>query len=149
MLVEDELAGCTFNDGRLGQRLHRLVARMDRSLGASLPFACQDWANTKAAYRFFANQRVSEAQILSGHFAATRERVRASDGTVLVLQDTTEFTFQRESREAVGITRRVNSGRDKAGQVRLHTLCGLLMHGSLAVTTDGLDLPRESGELFS
>jgi hypothetical protein len=146
---EDELAGCTFNDARLGQRLHRLVARMDRSLGASLPFACQDWANTKAAYRFFANQRVSEAQILSGHFAATRERVRASDGTVLVLQDTTEFTFQRESREPVGITRRVNSGRDKAGQVRMHTLCGLLMHGSLAVTTDGLPLGLAAVKFWS
>ncbi|MCP1556688.1 UNVERIFIED_ORG: hypothetical protein M2438_005365 [Methylobacterium sp. SuP10 SLI 274] len=137
---EDELAACTFNDARLRQRLHRLVAQMDRSLGASLPFACQDWANTKAAYRFFANRRVSEAQILSGHFAATGERVRASDGPVLVLQDTTEFTFQRESRETVGITRRVNSGRDKAGQFRMHTLCGLLMHASLAVTADGLPL---------
>lgn len=71
---EDELAACTFDDARLGQRLRRLVAQMDRSLGASLPFACQDWANTKAAYRFFTNRRVSEAQILSGHFAATRAR---------------------------------------------------------------------------
>ena len=91
---------------------------MDRSFSASLPFASQDWANTKSAYRFFANQRVSEAPILSGHFAATRERVRASDGPVLVLQDTTEFTFQRERREAVGITRRVNSGLDKASQLQ-------------------------------
>ena len=39
---EAELAGCAFHDARLGQRLRRLVARMDRSLGASLPFACQD-----------------------------------------------------------------------------------------------------------
>ncbi|UGB24892.1 hypothetical protein LPC10_18480 [Methylorubrum sp. B1-46] len=112
---EDEFAACTFNDARLGQRLYRLVAQMDRSLGASLPFAYQDWTNTKAAYRFFANRRVSKAQILSGHFAAPRECVRASEGPVLVLQDTTEFIFQRESRGAVGITRRVNSGRDKAG----------------------------------
>lgn len=146
---EDELAACTFNDARLGQRLHRLVAKMERSLGASLPVACQDWANTKAAYRFFANKRVSEAQILSGHFAATRERVRASDGPVLVLQDTTEFTFPRESREAVGLPRRVNSGRDKAGQVRMHTLCGLLMHASLAVTADGLPLGLAAVKFWS
>ena len=32
------------------------------------------------------------------------------------------------------------SGRDKAGRDRLHTVCGLLMHASLAVTTDGLPL---------
>lgn len=41
-------------------------------MGGSIPFACQDWANTKAAYRFFANERVEEADILSGHFGATR-----------------------------------------------------------------------------
>lgn len=60
-----------------------------RGLGASLPFAGHNWATTKAAYWFFANQRVREAQILSGYFAATRECVRARDGPVLVLQDTT------------------------------------------------------------
>jgi len=146
---EDERAACTFDDARLGQRLRRLVAQMDRSLGASLPFACQDWANTKAAYRFFANRRVSEAQILSGHFAATRARVRASDGPALVLQDTTEFTFQRENREAVGITRCVNSGRDKTGRFRMHTLCGLLMHASLAVTADGLPLGLAAVKFWS
>ena len=146
---EEELAGSTFADARLEQRLHRLVGQMDRSLGASLPFACQDWASTKAAYRFFSNERVSEAQILSGHFASTRERVRASDGPILVLQDTTEFTFQRESHEAVGITRTVNTGRDKAGQVRMHTLCGLLMHASLAVTSDGLPLGLAAVKFWS
>jgi hypothetical protein len=40
---------------------------------------CQDWANTKAAYRFF-NERISESNILAGHFACTRERFSASRG---------------------------------------------------------------------
>ena len=60
---------------RLGQRLRKLIERMAGAIGASLPLACQDWANTKAAYRFFSNDRVSEAQILAGHFQATRERL--------------------------------------------------------------------------
>jgi hypothetical protein len=34
----------------------------------------------------------------------------------------------------------VNSGKDKTGRYRMHTVCGLLMHASLAVTTDGLPL---------
>ena len=113
---EDELVGCAFADVRLGRRLARLIERMDGAIGRSLPFACQDWANTKAAYRFFSNERVSEAQILAGHFQATRERFAATEGTILVLQDTTEFTFQRERAEAVGITYSVNSGKDKAGR---------------------------------
>jgi hypothetical protein len=66
--------------------------------------------------------------------------VAATDGLVLVLHDTTEFTYQREKSEAIGITKSINSGRDKAGRLRSHTVCGILMHSSLAATTDGLPL---------
>jgi Transposase DNA-binding len=146
---EGELAGCAFVDERLGQRLRKLIERMAGAIGASLPLACQDWANTKAAYRFFSNERVSEAQILAGHVRATRDRFAATDGPVLVIQDTTEFTFQRERAEAVGITCRVNSGKDKAGRFRMHTVCGLLMHTALAVTTDGLPLGLSAVKFWS
>ena len=40
----------------------------------------------------------------------------------------------------MGFTTKVSSGKDKAGRYRLHTVCGLLMHSSMAVTTDGLPL---------
>jgi hypothetical protein len=146
---ESELAGCVFADARLGQRLHKLIERMGGAIGASLPLACQDWANTKAAYRFFSNDRVSEEQILAGHFQSTRERFAAAEGTILVLQDTTEFTYQRERPEAIGITYSVNSGKDKAGRFRMHTVCGLLMHASLAVTTDGLPLGLAAVKFWS
>src|SRR3954447_6025260 len=63
---ERELAGCAFADARFGLRLRKLIERMDGAIGASLPLVCQDWANTKAAYRFFSNDRVSEAQIVRG-----------------------------------------------------------------------------------
>ena len=49
-------------------------------------------ASTKAAYRFFSNERVDEKEILSGHFQATRDRFHATDGLVLVLHDTTTFS---------------------------------------------------------
>src|SRR5271163_969265 len=135
-----ELAGCSFADERLNKRLRKLVAQIGSAMGQSIPLVCQDWANTKAAYRFFSNDRVSEAEILAGHFQSTRDRFAATEGPILVLQDTTEFTFQRERAAPVGITYSVNSGKDKAGRYRLHTVCGLLMHSSLAVTTDGLPL---------
>jgi len=73
-------------------------------MGQSIPLVCQDWANTKAAYRFFSNERVSEADILAGHFQSTRDRTAATDGLVLVLHDTTEFSYTRENSEAIGIT---------------------------------------------
>ena len=109
-------------------------------MGQSIPLVCQDWANTKAAYRFFSNDRVSEADILGGHFQSTGDRAAATEGLVLVLHDTTEFSYQREKSEAIGITKSINSGRDKAGRLRSHTVCGILMHSSLAVTIEGVPL---------
>jgi Transposase DNA-binding len=135
-----ELAGVSLADERLNKRLRKLVAQIGSAVGESIPLVCQDWANTKAAYRFFSNDRVSEADILAGHFQSTRERVIAIDDPVLVLHDTTEFSYQRENSAAIGITKSINSGRDKAGRLRSHTVCGILMHSSLAVTTEGLPL---------
>jgi hypothetical protein len=138
--TDQEIDETAFQDVRLGRRFHELLKQMGGGIGESIPLACQDWANTKAAYRFFANERVHEADILSGHFNATRMRFDASDGPILILQDTTEFSFQRASPHLVGMTKSVNSGKDKAGRLRHHTVCGLLMHSSLAITIDGLPL---------
>ena len=55
-----ELAGCCFCDERLGKRLRKLVAQIGSAMGQSIPLVCQDWANTKAAYRFLSNDRVNE-----------------------------------------------------------------------------------------
>ena len=138
--LDQESAGCKFKDLRLARRFRNLLEQVCDGVGGSIPLACQDWANTKAAYRFLSNGRVNEADILSGHFQATGERFANSAGFVFVLHDTTEFSFQREDREAIGITFSVNSGRDKAGRLRSHTVCGVLMHSSLAVTAEGLPL---------
>lgn len=59
--IADELAGCHFADARLGRRLSTLLDQMARAMGDSIPLACQEWANTKAAYQFFIHDRVSEA----------------------------------------------------------------------------------------
>jgi hypothetical protein len=67
--VDQEVAGCDFEDARLGTRIRKLLEQISGAMGHSIPFACQDWANAKAAYRFFANDRVSEAHILGGHFS--------------------------------------------------------------------------------
>jgi hypothetical protein len=138
--IDREISGCEFRDARLGDRFRKLLTQIGGAMGQSIPLVCQDWANTKAAYRFFSNDRVSEADILAGHFQSTRDRAAAAEGLVLVLHDTTEFSYQREKSEAIGITKSINSGRDKAGRLRSHTVCGILMHSSLAVTTEGLPL---------
>lgn len=66
--IDEELEGCTFVDERLGKRFRTLLGQLSDGAGESIPMACQDWANTKAAYRFLSNARVSEEDILAGHF---------------------------------------------------------------------------------
>ena len=83
--IEAELTGRSFPDARLDHRLRKQLEGMAGAVGESLPTACQDWANSKAAYRFFVNERVSEGAILDGHFRAAAERVAARSGPILVL----------------------------------------------------------------
>jgi transposase-like protein len=138
--IDEELAGCKFADVRLGKRFRTLVERLSEGVGETIPMACQDWANTKAAYRFLSNPRVGEDDILAGHFKSTRDRFRSSDGLVLVLHDTTEFSFRRENPEPIGKIGIVGGRRDRTGQAEFYTTCGILMHSSLVVTTEGLPL---------
>jgi hypothetical protein len=128
--VDQELDGAYFQDVRLGKRLRTLLGLMANGLGQTIPLACQDWANTKAAYRFFSNPRINEEEILSGHFASTQARAAALQEPLLVLHDTTEFTFQSNG-PSIGLI---------SNLPRKRTVCGLLMHSSLVVTTDGLPL---------
>jgi hypothetical protein len=57
-------------DAQLEKRLRSLVEQLAKGVGRSIPFACQDWAAAKAAYRFFSNGRGSEEQNLSGSVQA-------------------------------------------------------------------------------
>jgi len=135
--VAGEVAGCDFPDQRLKARLGTLLGELSEKIGAPIPAACQDWAATKAAYRFFDNDRIDESSILAGHFAATSARFAATTGPILVLHDTTEFSFKRERPELIGQTCAIPAG---LGGAPSRTLCGILMHSSLVVTPTGVPL---------
>ena len=137
---EHEVDERAFKDARLGRRFADLLKRLGDGMGGSIPFACQDWANTKAAYRFFSNDEVSEDQIMAGHFQATRGRLSQSGQKILLLHDTCEFTFQRKKDSKIGLLGRPSCGKDKDGRLKHFTVRGLLMHSSLAITLDGLPL---------
>jgi hypothetical protein len=132
--VERELDGGEFPDQRLKSRLGKILGDLGRKIGDSVPAACQDWAATKAAYRFFNNRRVDESIILAGHFAATKARFAKASGPMLVVHDTTEFSFKRNRPEAIGQLSLLKA------QHATHTICGLLMHSSLVLTPEGVPL---------
>ena len=130
--IDEESQASHFKDVRLGKRFRKRLEQMFKRIGNSIPAACRDWAKTKAAYRFFAHERVSEKEILAGHFAATRERFAAPEGPVLVLHDTTEFSYRR--------AKHAQTGRPPASLRHHFTVRSILLPSSLAVTPEGLPL---------
>jgi hypothetical protein len=58
--IDQELEESSFVDERLEKRFRTVLEQLSDGTGESIPMACQDWANTKAAYRFFSNNRVSD-----------------------------------------------------------------------------------------
>jgi hypothetical protein len=83
---------------------------------------------------------VSKEEILAGHFQSTRERVIAESEPIVILHDTTEFSFKREDIDAIGRLNKGAAGKNHLGRTNYYTSCGVLMHSSLAVTTEGLPL---------
>lgn len=139
--IHDDTLSSSFKDPRLKERFKKLLTQIWNSIGKPIPFACQDWANTKAAYRFLSNKKVSEKEILDGHFIATKERVDAQkEGKILVLQDTTEFIYNSSNPEKIGYTSNLQTGKDVVGRPVLYKQCGILMHSSVAITDAGLPL---------
>ena len=136
--IEQDVGGCHFKEVRLGKRFGKLLGIMSDGIGESVPYACQDWANPKAAYRFFSNDQVSEDQIMAGHFQATRDRLSQAGQKILMLHDTCEFSFQREKDSQLGLLGRPSCGKGKDGRLKHVTVRGILMHSSLAITLDGL-----------
>jgi hypothetical protein len=48
--------------------------------GESIPLVCQDWANTKAAYRFLSDHHVTETDILAGRSPINIRTIRGLGG---------------------------------------------------------------------
>jgi len=58
--VAQELRLVRFGDKRLRDRLIRIVEDLAASPTASVPAACGQWAATKATYRFWDSDRVTQ-----------------------------------------------------------------------------------------
>jgi hypothetical protein len=140
--IDNEMVGCEFEDVRHRKRLRQLLEQFSSRVGSTTPWASQDWANTKAAYRFFGNERISEGNILAGHFEATRQRFADTvEPVALILHDTTELSYRHEDAKPIGILGKTPAGPPGIlGRPHLYTSWGILMHSSLVTTVGGLPL---------
>ena len=120
-----ECATADFGDARLTQRLVSLVTELTEHPQSSLPEALGEWSATKAAYRFFSNQKVTVKAIYDSHREATLDKIQ-DQPVILAIQDTTIFNFT---------VHRKTEGLGPIGQAGLS---GFFLHSCLAVSTDGV-----------
>jgi hypothetical protein len=131
----EELAQVHLGDQRLKERLTSLCTRFSESPESPINQACEDWAETKAAYRFFQNKNVVPEEIMEAHRQKTAKRAKAYP-TVLAIQDTSCFIYTSHPNTA-GLGRvSVKKGR----HVEKIYSNGLTIHACLAVTTDGVPI---------
>jgi hypothetical protein len=90
--AQRELGGASLGDRRLSQRLVLLASQLAAAPSASIPKACGPWGQSKAAYRFFDNNKVNEDHLLAPHYRSTKERLR-NHPVVLAVQDTTQIDY--------------------------------------------------------
>lgn len=91
----EEAAASSLPDGRLKSRLAKILADLSRSPERSIPAACANWNDTLGIYRFLDNPRVNASAILSGHRAATLERI-GQESLLFITQDTVDLSVSRQ-----------------------------------------------------
>jgi hypothetical protein len=133
--ASQEFGEIDLGDRRLKDRLVKLADKLASSPESPINQACGDWANTKAAYRFFQNEDVNEKTILQSHVSNTLERAKEL-GTILAIQDTSYFNFtDHKKTTGLGMISKYSTKN-----LKMNTNAGLAMHTSFAVNLDGLPL---------
>jgi Transposase DNA-binding/Transposase Tn5 dimerisation domain len=136
--AEAEFATVGLNDVRLNHRCQVLAEALAQHPTMPINQACEDWADTKAAYRFMANAHVSPAKILAPHGQRTVARLKAYP-LILAVQDTTFFNYTAHPQ---------TDGLGEIGKKDQHQR-GFGMHTTLALTPDGLPLGILTQAFFS
>jgi len=90
--ASDEFDKVDLGDKRLDSRLIKLCDSFSESPESPINQACEDWYETKAAYRFFQNGNVDVGKIMEAHRDKTSTRA-SNHRTVLALQDTSYFIY--------------------------------------------------------
>jgi len=121
--AKQEVERMNFKDKRLEKRCAILLEALGKKSEASIPRACQSKAATKAAYRFFDNNRIATDEIRKGFFDATANRIKEHK-VVLILSDSTNIVYSsHKSLKGIGVLRNFKAK-------------GLNKHSALVVTPD-------------
>lgn len=133
----EEFSKIDLQDKRLDRRCQKVAEALEQQSTESINQACEDWADTKAAYRFFDNPKVSPDQILAPHYQRTVKRMELHP-LVLAVQDTTFLNYTHHPQ---------TEGLGEIG-TKVQNQRGFGMHTTLAITPEGLPLGLLAQQFF-
>ena len=133
--AQQEFGFANLGEARLNKRLVKVATNLAANPGGTLPQAFAQWAELKAAYRFFDNRGVEFGKVLEPHCERTRRFCREA-GEYLIIEDTSVLDFSRHRRtQDLGV---IGDGRGR----------GFELHSALAVRVEGWTLEqRPEGQL--
>jgi len=122
--AREEFAFADLGEPRLNKRLVKVATNLAASPGGTLPQAFPDWAELKAAYRFFDNRAVDFERVLQPHLERTRRACR-EPGEYLIIEDSSNLDFSRHRKtQDLGV---IGDGNGR----------GFELHSALAVRVEG------------
>ena len=136
--AEGEFKDIKFGDKRIESRFTSVAEKFSTQPQVPINQACDDWADTKATYRLFHNEKVKPDLILSPHQKRTQERMERHP-LVLAAQDTTYMNYTKHTK---------TSGLGSIG-TEDQDLRGLLNHTTLVMTPEGLPLGVLSQKIWA
>ena len=92
-LGEVHFGAAALRDARLTERLVRVANQLIAHPNETFPKKFQNPTDLQAFYRLMKNAKVTHASVLAAHRDVTRERMRATPGVVLAIQDTTVLDY--------------------------------------------------------
>ena len=125
----EEFSKVKLQDKRLNKRCQKIASDLEQQPTDPINQACEDWTDTKAAYRFFDNPKVTPDKIISAHSGRTVKRMK-KHALVLAVQDTTFLNYTHHPQ---------TEGLGAIGKKELQQR-GFGLHTTFAVTPQGQPL---------
>ena len=125
--IDENFGEADFNDARLTRRCTQMASKIARNPEASLPQQMDTWAETKAAYDFFNNDKTTHKRVQASHRKRVKKsasKIPTNKGTVLFIQDGSEIDYSKH-KKTKGL-----------GQIGNQYGKGMLLHSCLAVKFD-------------
>ena len=135
--AEAEFSKIDLQDKRLNKRCQKIASDLEQQPTDPINQAREDWADTKAAYRFCDNPKVTPAKITSAHSGRTVQRMK-KHARVLAVQDTTFLNYTHHPQ---------TKGLGEIGKKEQRQR-GLGLHTTLAVTPQGQPLGILAQQFF-